>query len=510
MTKIILHSFLKLSVLVILLFVSINSLSAQIEVSATQFFSEFEENEIGADYKYDGKILIVTGEIYAIDKTDFLGSVTLRITLVGKTIFSSFVNYSDSPGIYCYFPNSEKEKIAQLKVGNRVSIKGKYNGTTFDIPELNNCVIYRTPQQIEAALQREREAQARKQEAEKIAEENRKEQERLAEERRIETERIAEENRKKEHTEAFLKERETKIYSFSESILPHIENAIKSVLDNCDMDFNLQNISIIDSISVNYNGQNTHVVIINGLDNPELKQKLINAISRLNFAPRTATVSYTQQQYPVNTEGVFSCNISVQTYNEISAKKRHQGITFDKNIPTDVQNVANTLMSYGGNYMLNLNQITINGKRTYNKSSVTKYNNTGTASNVFLSLLVPGLGDHRVSYGKKNGVGVALSTYALIGGGVGLKLYSNSEYKKYHAATEQDAMDKHYQTANYSNQAFYGCMIAGGIVWIYDVIWVWSTGAKNAKAAKAYKNSHLGAFYNPDLNATGLSYTINF
>jgi hypothetical protein len=120
------------------------------------------------------------------------------------------------------------------------------------------------------------------------------------------------------------------------------------------------------------------------------------------------------------------------------------------------------------------------------------------------------LGDHRVSYGKKNGVGVALSTYALIGGGIGLKMYSNSEYKKYHAATEQDAMDKHYQAANYSNQAFYGCMIAGGIVWISDIIWVWSTGATNANAAKAYRNSHLGAFYQPDLNATGLSYTINF
>ena len=208
-----------------------------------------------------------------------------------------------------------------------------------------------------------------------------------------------------------------------------------------------------------------------------------------------------------NTAGVFSCNVSAQSYEKISAKKRHQGIIFGENIPTDAQDAARKLISHGGNYVLNLNQVTINGKSTYNNSNVAKYSNTGGASNAFLSLLVPGLGDHRVSYGKKSGVGTALWTYGLIGAGVGLKFYSNSEYKKYHAATEQTAMDKHYEAANYSNQAFYGCVIAGGIIWISDIIWVWSTGAKNTKA---YKNSHLSAFYQPNLNATGLSYTINF
>lgn len=71
-------------------------------------------------------------------------------------------------------------------------------------------------------------------------------------------------------------------------------------------------------------------------------------------------------------------------------------------------------------------------------------------------------------------------------------------------------MDEHYQAANYSNQAFYACVGTGALIWLYDIIWVWKTGAENTKAAKAYKNSHLGVYYQPDLNATGLSYTINF
>jgi hypothetical protein len=162
-----------------------------------------------------------------------------------------------------------------------------------------------------------------------------------------------------------------------------------------------------------------------------------------------------------------------------------------------------------GNYTFDMNKTTINGQ-VFDNNKLVKMSSSDGPSNAFLSLLIPGFGDHLVSYGKKNGVGVALWTYGLIGAGVGLKSYSNSEYKKYHAAMEQDAMDKHYKAANYSNQAFYACVGTGALIWIYDIIWVWSTGAKNAKAAKTYKNSHLGAFYQPDLNATGLSYTINF
>ena len=135
-----------------------------------------------------------------------------------------------------------------------------------------------------------------------------------------------------------------------------------------------------------------------------------------------------------------------------------------------------------------MNKTVINGQQ-YDNNKLIKTTTHG-ASNAFLSLLVPGLGDHRVSYGKKSGISVALSTYALIGGGIGLKFYSNSEYKKYHAATTQEAMYDHYPKANYSNQAFYGCLIVGGFIWISDIIWVASTGAENTKAQKAYRQSH--------------------
>jgi tetratricopeptide (TPR) repeat protein len=75
-------------------------------------------------------------------------------------------------------------------------------------------------------------------------------------------------------------------------------------------------------------------------------------------------------------------------------------------------------------YTFDMNKTIINGQE-YNSNKLIKMSGTGGASNALLSLLVPGLDDHCVSYGKKSGVGTALWTYGLIGAGVGLKIYSN-------------------------------------------------------------------------------------
>ena len=162
-----------------------------------------------------------------------------------------------------------------------------------------------------------------------------------------------------------------------------------------------------------------------------------------------------------------------------------------------------------GKYRFDLKRTSINGKN-YQNNKLLKMRCSGGPENALLSLIVPGLGVHKVTYGARTGLGTMLPTYALLGGGVGLKVYSNKEYKKYHAATTQSDMDKHYKNANLANKAFYGCMLAGGLIWISDIIRVAVIGTKNLKEFKAYKHSHLGCYYDPELEAVGLSYTIKF
>ena len=128
-------------------------------------------------------------------------------------------------------------------------------------------------------------------------------------------------------------------------------------------------------------------------------------------------------------------------------------------------------------------------------------------ANLFLSVLVPGLGDWNVTKREQNGVGKMLWSYGLILSGVGCKLFSDSEYKQYHLATDQTSIDSHYNNANYSNYGFYALTAAGLAIWITDIIWVANKGAQNKKDRE---NKKLSLIYEPGNQMIGLNYKIKF
>ncbi|MDR1170621.1 MAG: hypothetical protein LBK97_07295 [Prevotellaceae bacterium] len=213
--------------------------------------------------------------------------------------------------------------------------------------------------------------------------------------------------------------------------------------------------------------------------------------------------------YPVNAKAEFNYTIE---YN-------HSLVTLKKGINDIVPNsrdfypksIDNDLVSAPyGKYTFDVNRIIINGQE-YNNNKLIKMRGTSGPSNALLSLLVPGLGDSRVVYGgKKRGITVALATYGLIGAGIGCKIYSDSEYKKYHEASIYDDIDTYYRNANDFNKMFYTCVGTGAILWLYDIVWVCVKGAKNKKEFNAWKRSYLSVYSEPNLRANGLSYTINF
>jgi hypothetical protein len=383
---------------------------------------------------------------------------------------------------------------------------------------------YERIQRQKENAERQRRIEAEEAEQRRIAAEKlRLEQEQLAEEaeqRRIEAlklrlkqEQLAEEKRRKEHVDAFLAERETDVYEFSNSVRQwnnrKIEEAIIGILSISKIDSSLQKFSITDDVLVDYNGKTKHSIVISGLNNPEISKRLTATIETLTFAPEQVTEPYTKEQYSVNTYGNFRFEIHSEFYEKVKVKSRFKGITIEES-GLSINDLPSDRMLYKGNYIVNINKFTINKKNAFNNSTVLKYHDTGTASNAFLSLLVPGLGDRRVTYGRKSGLAKGILTYTLIGAGVGCKFLSNSEYEKYHAATEQSEMDTYYKKANGLNQAFYACAAIGATVWIYDIIWVWHKGAQNSRAHKTYKQSHFGLYYHPDFKATGLTYTMNF
>jgi hypothetical protein len=304
----------------------------------------------------------------------------------------------------------------------------------------------------------------------------------------------------------FLDERKSKVYDYSEffssdyrTIDRKVTSDIKNVLEGetTVSPAKIKFTSVIDmegivstSFASTANNQNLDKKLKQIADNIKLQQPMMNG-------------------YSVSAKAVFEYSIEGNEAIITVNKSASNGITSNDKGYNTYRSEIDSKLSYApmGNFKFQYNQVIINGNK-YTQDKILKYKGTGKASNAFLSLLVPGLGDHRVS--TNSGIGTAVWTYVFIGSGIGLKLYSDSEYSKYHKATTQLDMDEHYQVANYANQAFYVCAATGAIIWIYDIFWVWSKGAKNKKQQKVWKRDNLSFYYNPDIKSTNLTYTLNF
>ena len=134
-----------------------------------------------------------------------------------------------------------------------------------------------------------------------------------------------------------------------------------------------------------------------------------------------------------------------------------------------------------GKYIFEIKNKEVNGK-SYSNINLIKYRTVGPEAALF-SMLMPGMGSLKVTYGKK-GWGRFTWFLLLSGLAIGSKLYSNDQYKSYQNATNQTDIDEYYTNANISHKL---ALISGGIsasIYLYDIIWVISKGSKNIKDSK--------------------------
>ncbi len=88
-----------------------------LEMEATRLASDYAENEMEADKKYKGKMVVVKGKIYQIGK-DPLGQPFI---VIGGRAFG----YG---GVQCVFARGKDSSVAALSKGQFVSVKGKVGG----------------------------------------------------------------------------------------------------------------------------------------------------------------------------------------------------------------------------------------------------------------------------------------------------------------------------------------------------------------------------------------------
>jgi hypothetical protein len=100
-----------------------------IKINAKDLYKAYENNEIAAGQKYQGKIVEVQGTISTIGK-DIMGSPYVGL----KT--SNVIGL-----IQCLTADSENSRVAELNKGQSVTVVGKVIGFTFGMLEIDNCVI---------------------------------------------------------------------------------------------------------------------------------------------------------------------------------------------------------------------------------------------------------------------------------------------------------------------------------------------------------------------------------
>lgn len=85
-------------------------------LSANQLYAEYENNEVAADSKYKGQVVVVSGTIQDIGK-DIMDNAYIIVGGMG------FLD-----GVQCTFTEGENASIARLYKGQQVTVKGMVSG----------------------------------------------------------------------------------------------------------------------------------------------------------------------------------------------------------------------------------------------------------------------------------------------------------------------------------------------------------------------------------------------
>lgn len=102
--------------------------TADLQISATELFTQYEANEAAGNQKYIDRIIDVTGEVAEIT-TDEEGSPV--VILREADAFS---------GVLCTLKDSERSAVNELTIGEQVTIRGFCTGMLMDVV-LNKCVV---------------------------------------------------------------------------------------------------------------------------------------------------------------------------------------------------------------------------------------------------------------------------------------------------------------------------------------------------------------------------------
>ena len=222
------------------------------------------------------------------------------------------------------------------------------------------------------------------------------------------------------------------------------------------------NLSSVKNISTSLTGYSNYLSNIS--QNGILKPASIGGYFLASEENLTLDIKWStaKASYKSNSKGIFQSEYTSQNQSTIESFINRQPFKY-------------------GKYIFEIKDKELNGI-PFSDINLVKFRTIGPEAALF-SMLMPGMGTIKVTYVKK---GWGRFTCFLLSSGlaIGSKLYSDAQYKSYLNATSQIDIDKYYTNANITHKI---ALISGGIsasIYLYDIIWVISKGAKNLKSSK--------------------------
>ncbi len=105
---------------------------AEIEITAGELFSTYEENADAADAKFADRILKITGIVNRIEVKDIMDIHYITLTDVKETILLEDVR--------CFFDRKHGPQLELLTPGQTVTVQGKYTGSRINIC-MSDCFL---------------------------------------------------------------------------------------------------------------------------------------------------------------------------------------------------------------------------------------------------------------------------------------------------------------------------------------------------------------------------------
>ena len=106
-----------------------------IQISSTQIYKDYDDNEVAADNKYKDKVVEVKGKIIDISK-NFSDDIVIKLNGLINNVY-------EIVGVGCTFSKSHNSEAASLSKGQIITIRGKCDGKLMG-PDISGCSLVKS------------------------------------------------------------------------------------------------------------------------------------------------------------------------------------------------------------------------------------------------------------------------------------------------------------------------------------------------------------------------------